>query len=220
MPHDAALFANSVKQRKSPAQTAAANATEVYNAQIEYDNSAAQAARDYRVLTGQSPVKPTLTTFTPASVVMGSGTHSVAVAGTGFKPGMKIEWNGVLLTPTALTATTCTVTPTKSSTAKTVNVYAINYDDTLEARSDVKTFAYTATVLLDETVPGESEPPPLTESVIAVPDIPLDPTWTVDEVKQWVGSDHARAQEALNAEEAKETPRITLTNWLTALLAT
>lgn len=218
MPHDAALFADSVKQRKSPAQTAAANATEVYNAQVEYGNSEAQAVRDYKVLSGQSPVKPTLTTFTPASVVMGSGTHSVAVVGTNFKAGMKIEWNGVLLTPTALTATSCTVTPTKSSTAKTVNVYAINYDDTLEARSDVKTFAYTATMMLNEPEP-EVIPVP-EESVIGVPDIPLDPTWTVDEVKQWVGGDHARAQEALYAEEAKETPRVTLMNWLTALLAT
>jgi hypothetical protein len=146
MPHDAALFATSVKQWKSPAQTEAANAAAVTAAQAEYANSEGQAVHDYKVLAGLSPVAPVLTTLTPATIVKGTGTHSVAVVGTLFKAGMKILWDGVLLTPTALTATTCTVTPTKSATSKTVNVYAINYDGTLEARSNAKTFSYTDVV--------------------------------------------------------------------------
>ena len=143
MPHDAALFADSVKQRKTPAQTEAANAAEVAAAQAEYANSEAQAVRDYKVLTGQSPVKPTITTLTPSTIASGGGTHSVAVVGTNFKAGIKFLWDGALVTASSVTATTCTITPTKSAAPKTVNVYAINYDDTLEARSDAKTFIYT-----------------------------------------------------------------------------
>lgn len=150
MPHDAALFADSVKQWKSPAQTEAANAAEVAAAQVEYANSEAQAVHDYKVLAGLSPVAPVLTTLTPATIVKGTGTHSVAVVGTGFVAGMKILWDAQLLTPTGLTATACTVTPTKSATAKTVNVVAINYDGTLEARSNVKTFVYTDAAVLSE----------------------------------------------------------------------
>ena len=143
MPHDAALFANSVKPRKTPAETAAANATAVSNARTKFENSENQAEREFRVLSGQSPTAPTISTLTPSTIVKGTGTHSVAVAGTGFKTGMKISWDGVLLTPTALTATSCTVTPTKSATAKTVNVIAINYDQELSAPSVAKTFTYT-----------------------------------------------------------------------------
>jgi hypothetical protein len=142
MPHAAAQFSTSVKQRKSPAQTEAAIAAEVEAARNKYDQSEDQATRDYGVLAGLSPKKPTLTTLTPSTVASGGGTHSVAVVGTGFNAGMKILWDAQLLTPTALTATTCTVTPTKSATPKTVNVVAINYDQTLEARSDAKTFSY------------------------------------------------------------------------------
>jgi hypothetical protein len=143
MAHDAALFATSVKQRKSPAQTEAQIAAEVAAAQAEYASSEAQATRDYGVLAGLSPVKPTISTLTPATLASGTGTHSVSVVGTNFKAGMKILWDTQLLTPSALTATTCTVTPTKKATAGTWNVVAINYDQTLEARSAAKSFIYT-----------------------------------------------------------------------------
>lgn len=201
MPHDASRFASSVKQRKSPEQTRTAILTDVIYAQSEYDSSQEQAARDYRVLTELSPIKPVLDTVTPSSIVKGTGTHSVTLAGSKFKAGMKVQWGSQLLTPTGLTATGCTVTPTKSATATTVDVKAINYDQTIPGASNVKQFTYTATALLSEA-----------RSSIRL--------WTVDEVKQWVGDDHSRAQEALSAEEAREAPRVTLLNWLTALLAT
>jgi hypothetical protein len=143
MPHAAAQFATSVQQWTSPADTAAAEAAAVAAAQVEYDNSEDQAAHDYAVLAGLSPVKPTISTLTPSTLASGAGTHSVAVVGTNFKAGMKILWDAQLLTPTALTATTCTVTPNKKATAGTWNVVAINYDGTLEARSDAKAFIYT-----------------------------------------------------------------------------
>jgi hypothetical protein len=143
MPHDAATFATSVQQRRSPAETTADNATAVAAAKTEYGNSESQASRDYAVAAGLSPVKPTISTLTPSTLASGAGTHSVAVAGTNFKAGMKILWDTQLLTPTALTATSCTVTPTKKATAGTWNVVAINYDQTLEARSDSKPFIYT-----------------------------------------------------------------------------
>jgi hypothetical protein len=159
MPHDAALFATSVRPRKTPAETAAAHAAVITATRNKFEASENQAERDYEVLTGQTPVKPTLTTFTPASVVMGTGTHSVVVAGTNFKAGMKILWDAQLLTPSGITATSCTVVATKSATAKTVNVVAINYDQTLEARSDAKTFSYTATLRADEEPPPEETAP-------------------------------------------------------------
>jgi hypothetical protein len=96
------------------------------------------------------------TTFTVLAVADLVGVTVQAVAGTDFKAGMKILWDAQLLTPTGLTATACTVTPTKSATAKTVNVVAINYDGELEARSDAKTFTYSAAVrAADETEPEQ-----------------------------------------------------------------
>lgn len=44
------------------------------------------------------------------------------------------------------------------------------------------------------------------------------PTGTINEVKAWVGDDKERAQAALDAENAKETPRSTLVDWLEGVL--
>ena len=143
MPHDAALFATSVRQRKSPAQTEALIAAEVAAAQVKYDSSEDQATRDFGVLAGLSPVKPVINTLSPATIASGGGTHSCILAGTGFKAGMKVLWDTQLLTPTVLNPTNATVVPTKKATAGTWNVVAINYDQTLEARSAPKPFIYT-----------------------------------------------------------------------------
>lgn len=54
---------------------------------------------------------------------------------------------------------------------------------------------------------GSSYPQPV-EPTAADPDAVL--SGTVQEVLDWVGDDPARAQAALDAEEAKEEPRVTL----------
>jgi len=59
MPHDAALYADSVKQRSTPAETSDANAAEVAAAQAEYADSALSAASQYRERAGvPDPVPP------------------------------------------------------------------------------------------------------------------------------------------------------------------
>lgn len=44
------------------------------------------------------------------------------------------------------------------------------------------------------------------------------PAGTISEVKSWVGSDLERAQKALDAENEKEDPRVTLVAYLEALI--
>lgn len=44
------------------------------------------------------------------------------------------------------------------------------------------------------------------------------PDGTVEEIKTWVGIDPIKAQRALDAENAKTTPRTTLVTWLQGVL--
>lgn len=56
----------------------------------------------------------------------------------------------------------------------------------------------------------------VTSTAPAVDEVPVG---TISEVKTWVGSDVDRAQEALDAENAKEEPRTTLVAYLEVLVS-
>jgi hypothetical protein len=62
------------------------------------------------------------------------------------------------------------------------------------------------------TVPGNDGPP-----VVEDPDGGEVPTGSIDEVLTWVGDDTDKADRALRAEQAKDKPRSTLVERLTAL---
>jgi hypothetical protein len=61
----------------------------------------------------------------------------------------------------------------------------------------------------DQTAPGEDGGG---EQDLTVP------TGTINEIKAWVGDDKEKAQAALDAENAKESPRSTLVDWLEGVL--
>lgn len=44
------------------------------------------------------------------------------------------------------------------------------------------------------------------------------PNGTIAEIKNWVGEDSARAAQALESEESRETPRVTLLEWLLSVI--
>lgn len=61
------------------------------------------------------------------------------------------------------------------------------------------------------TAPAEAAP-------VAAPAASDVPEGTISEVKSWVGTDDERAQLALDAENAKDEPRVTLVAYLEGLL--
>lgn len=67
-----------------------------------------------------------------------------------------------------------------------------------------------------------AEPTEVPEPGIGEPtvEVIVDPgDWTISEIKDWVGTSPSRAQQALAAENQRETPRVTLVAWLEDLLA-
>ena len=125
MPHDAATFAESVKQRKSPAETAAANATGVTAARTQYANSEAQAVEDYAELTA---LTPQITTISPTSKAAGSAQFTLTVNGFDFDAGAKIRWSGTQQTTTVVSKTqlTCTISAAQVASVGSRTVTVIN----------------------------------------------------------------------------------------------
>jgi len=94
MPHDAALYADSVKQRSTPAETSDANAAEVAAAQAEYASSARASHSQYNFLTGQADSSaPVLTALVPDTVAVGDPDFTISVQGEKFDVNTVIWWN-------------------------------------------------------------------------------------------------------------------------------
>jgi hypothetical protein len=125
MPHAAATFATSVKQRKSPAQTAAANATTVNAARTKYASSEAQTVEDYSELT---KLTPQIATLSPTTKAAGAAQFTLTVTGFDFDAGAKIRWSGTQQTTTVVSPTslTCTISAAKVATAGNFTVTVIN----------------------------------------------------------------------------------------------
>ena len=118
MPHDAALYATSVKQRRSPAETAAANEAAVAAARVEFEESEDQAESTYRGVTGQGgPV--TLDSITPTGGPTGT---VITCKGAGFVPTSKVKAGATELTTTYVDATTLTAPVTGAAGAKNITV--------------------------------------------------------------------------------------------------
>jgi hypothetical protein len=67
----------------------------------------------------------------------------------------------------------------------------------------------------EESEQPVSEPEAMTG---AVPPEPGGPEGTTGEIKAWVGDSQQRAQDALDAEAAKENPRSSLMTWLEGVI--
>ena len=125
MPHDAAQFATSVQQRKTPAETATANATAVSNARTQYANSKAQTVVDFAEL---ADMTPEITTISPTTKVAGAAQFVLTVNGFDFDANAQIRWSGTAQTTTVVSPTqlTCTITADKVATAGSRTITVIN----------------------------------------------------------------------------------------------
>lgn len=125
MPHDAATFATSVQQRRSPAETAADNATAVTAARTQYANSEAQTVEDYAELAGMTPQ---VTTISPATKVAGAAQFTLTVNGYDFDSTAQIRWSGTPQSTTVVSKTqlTCTISAAQVATAGSRTVTVIN----------------------------------------------------------------------------------------------
>jgi pyruvate/2-oxoglutarate dehydrogenase complex dihydrolipoamide dehydrogenase (E3) component len=125
MPHDAATFAESVKQRKSPAETAAANAAGVTAARTQYANSEAQTVEDFGELT---LLTPQISTISPTTKAAGAAQFTLTVNGFDFDADAKIRWSGTQQTTTRVSANqlTCLITAGQVATAGTRTITVIN----------------------------------------------------------------------------------------------
>jgi hypothetical protein len=142
MPHDAALFVESVKQRLSPAETAARIEDEVEDARVQYKQSADSSEEQYRYLTtGVMPDQtPELDGFSPDGKPAAGVAFLVTVQGSSFNATSKINWDGSLITTTYVSPTSLTATVTPPATAQGVPVFVVNGDLT----SVVKNYHFTA----------------------------------------------------------------------------
>lgn len=125
MPHDAALFATSVKQRTSPEATAVANAAVVAAAQVKYTSSRDQTVADFAEL---ADMTPEITTISPATKVAGAAQFTLTVNGFDFDANAKIRWSGTQQTTTVVSPTqlTCTISAALVNTAGSRTVTVIN----------------------------------------------------------------------------------------------
>lgn len=125
MPHDAAIFAASVKQRKTPDQTEAAEIAADQAARVKYNSSRDQAVEDYSELTA---LLPQITTLSPTTKVAGAALFTLTVNGYDFDAGAKIRWSGTQQTTTVVSKTqlTCSISAAKVATAGNFTVTVIN----------------------------------------------------------------------------------------------
>ena len=125
MPHDAALYATSVKQRRSPAETAAANEDAVDLARLEYENSADQTTETFAEL---ASLVPQVASLSPTTLVAGALTFTLTVNGFDFDAGAKIRWAGTQQTTTRVSdkQLTCSITAAKVAAPGSFSVSVIN----------------------------------------------------------------------------------------------
>jgi hypothetical protein len=156
MPHDAALYAESVKQRQTPAETADRIDDEVEDARAEYKEGAESSAEQYRYLTTgvMADQTPVLDSLTPPGVKAGTaGPVVITLHGSGFTATSKVNWDGSVVTPTFVNPTTLTVSITPPATVKAVPAFVVNGD----LASKTKNYPFEAAVVAAKT---ESKPKP------------------------------------------------------------
>jgi hypothetical protein len=138
MPHDAALFAASVQGHKTPAETAAAFADEISDMRAEYKEGAESSAEQYRYLTtGTMPdLTPGLESLTPQGILAGAaGPVVITLHGSNFTATSKVNWDGAIVTPAFVDATTLTVSITPPATVKAVPAFVVNGDLASKAKN-------------------------------------------------------------------------------------
>lgn len=147
MPHDAATyFPNEHLTVKTPKQTYDRVQDEVFDARVEYRQTARSSYSQYKYLTtGVAPQPvPTIASFNPETGVVDPEKElfEVVITGTGFTAQSKVWWNDALYTPSAWTATTLTVTVPAAPKKMSYPVYVSN----LGVPSDVENYKFTAAV--------------------------------------------------------------------------
>jgi hypothetical protein len=118
MPHDAALFAESVKPGRTPEETAADFAADIADIRTEHTDDDDQTETDYRRLTGQGG-GVTLDSIAPT----GGVANAVVVAtGGGFVPTSKLKSGATVLTTTYVNSTTLSAPVPGPPGAKNITV--------------------------------------------------------------------------------------------------
>jgi IPT/TIG domain len=147
MPHDAATYIPSAAGTKTPRQTYDRVQDEVFDARVEYRQTATGSYSQCRYLTtGAAPSGvPDIGSYSPATKVMdpAQALFSLVITGTGFTALSKVWWNNVEYTPSAWTATTLTVSVPAAPYAWAYSVYVMN-DGGIP--SNVKKYTFTETL--------------------------------------------------------------------------
>jgi hypothetical protein len=131
MPHDAALYADVVKQTTSPAETADKIQDEVDDARAEYRQGFESTVEQYRYLTTgvAADQTPELTSLSPQGVLAGAaGPVVITLTGSSFVASSKVNWDGAIITTTYVNPTTLTVSITPPATVKAVPAFVVNGD--------------------------------------------------------------------------------------------
>jgi len=156
MPHDAAIYIPSVAGVKTPTETANRVKDEVFDAMVEYRQSAQASYSQYANRANGTALQtvPDITSFNPATKVISAAEtpFSLIITGTGFTAQSKVLWNRIEYTPSAWTATTLTVTVPAAPQPWAYKVYV----DNLGIPSNVKSYTFTATLVRG----AEDEPAP------------------------------------------------------------
>ena len=150
MPHDAALFATSVKPEKTPEETAERVQDEVDDARAGYKSGAESSYEQYRYLTTgvAADATPTVTGFSPATAPadLTPGNVTITVIGTAFTATSVVNFDGTDRATTFTDSTHVAVTVLANTEVEGVPVFVKNGD----LRSNVKNFPWTTPVVLDD----------------------------------------------------------------------
>lgn len=145
MAHDAALYSTAAGS-KTPGQTEDRVQDEVFDARVEYRQTATGSYSQYANRANGTALSgvPDIASFNPATKVMNAAQtpFSLVITGTGYTALSKVWWNGLEYTPSAWTATTLTVSVPAAPYEWAYSVYVMN-DGGIP--SNVKKYTFTAT---------------------------------------------------------------------------